>query len=105
MNFNVKMNFNILYDCNCEKSVLNQYRFQCWHGTDLQYRASTDGQLPAKLPFGAAPVLGRRYVFKFERMAQTGSMLLPVINSCETFAFNPLMLLIVSTWVCLTRKL
>ena len=30
--------------------VLNQYRFQCWHGTDVQYRISNDGQLPAKLP-------------------------------------------------------
>ena len=32
--------------------VLNQYWFQCWLGTDVQYRTSTDGQLPAKLPFG-----------------------------------------------------
>ena len=42
--------------------VLNQYRFQCWHGTDFQYRASTNGQLAAKLPIGAAPVVGRAYV-------------------------------------------
>ena len=41
--------------------VLNQYRFQCWHGTDVQYRACTDGLLPAKLNFGAAPVVGRTY--------------------------------------------
>ena len=43
--------------------VLNQYKFQCWHGTAdmVQYRASTDEQLPAKLPFGAAPVVGRVY--------------------------------------------
>ena len=27
--------------------VLCQYRFQCWHGTDVGYRACTDGQLPA----------------------------------------------------------
>ena len=38
-----------------------QYRFQCWHGTDVQYRDSIDGQLPAKLPFGAAPMVGRAY--------------------------------------------
>ena len=41
--------------------ILNQYRFQCWHGTDAQYRASTDGQLPAKLPFGVTSVVGRAY--------------------------------------------
>ena len=41
--------------------VLNQYIFQCEHGTDVQYRASTDEQLPAKLSFGAAPVVGRAY--------------------------------------------
>ena len=41
--------------------VLNQYRFQYWHGTDVQYRASTNGKLPAKFPFGAAPVVGRAY--------------------------------------------
>ena len=41
--------------------VLNQYRFQCWHGTDVQYRASTGRQLLAKLSFGNAPVLGRAY--------------------------------------------
>ena len=39
--------------------VLNQYIFQCQHGTDVQYYASTDGQIPAKLPFGAAPVIDR----------------------------------------------
>ena len=38
--------------------ILDQYRIQCWHGTDVQYRASTYGHLPAKLPFGAAPVVG-----------------------------------------------
>ena len=42
-------------------SVLNQYRFQCWHGAEVQYRASTNGQLPEKLPFVAAPVVGRAY--------------------------------------------
>ena len=41
--------------------ALNQYRSQCWHSTDVQYHASTDVQLPAKLPFGAAPVVGRAY--------------------------------------------
>ena len=41
--------------------VLNQYIFQCWHGTVVQYRASTDGKLPAELPFGAALVEGRAY--------------------------------------------
>ena len=41
--------------------VLNQYRFQCWYGTDVQYCASTDGQLLANLPFGASPVVGRAY--------------------------------------------
>ena len=30
-------------------------------GTDVQYRASTDEQLPAKLPFGDAPVAARAY--------------------------------------------
>ena len=41
--------------------VLNKYRFQCWHGTDVQYHASIDGQLPAKLPFRTAPVVGHAY--------------------------------------------
>ena len=41
--------------------ILNQYRLQCWHVIDVQYRASTDGQLPTTLPFGAAPVVGRAY--------------------------------------------
>ena len=43
--------------------VLNQYSFQCWHGTAgmVLYHASTDGQLPVKFPFGAAPVVGRAY--------------------------------------------
>ena len=41
--------------------VLNQYIFQYWRDTDVQYRASTDGKLPAKLPFGAAPVVDRAY--------------------------------------------
>ena len=41
--------------------VLNQYRFQYWYGTDVQYRASADGQLPVKLPFKAAPVIGGAY--------------------------------------------
>ena len=41
--------------------VLNQYRSQCWVGTDVLYRASTDGQFPAKLTLGAAPVVGRAY--------------------------------------------
>lgn len=31
-------------------------------------------------------------------------MLLPVTSSCETFAFNSLMSLIVSTWVCLKQR-
>ena len=43
------------------KPVLNQYRFQCWHVTDVQYRANTDGKLPVKLPFRAAPVVGHAY--------------------------------------------
>ena len=37
--------------------VLKQYIFQSWHCTDVQYRASTGGQLLAKLLFGAAPVV------------------------------------------------
>ena len=37
--------------------VLNQYRFQYWHGTDVQYRASNNGQFPTKLPFGATSVV------------------------------------------------
>ena len=41
--------------------VLNQYRLQCWHATDVQCRASTDGQVPAKLFFGAVPVVSRVY--------------------------------------------
>ena len=41
--------------------VLNQYRFQCWHGNDVQYQASTDGKLQAKLRFGAAPVIDQYY--------------------------------------------
>ena len=41
--------------------VLNQYRFQCWHGTGVQHRASTDGQLSAMLPLRAVPVVGRAY--------------------------------------------
>ena len=38
-----------------------QYRFPYWHGTDVQYRAIANGQLPAKLPVGAAQVVGRAY--------------------------------------------
>ena len=41
--------------------VLIQYRFPYWHGKDAQYLASTDGQLPAKLPSEAAPVEGRAH--------------------------------------------
>ena len=41
--------------------VLNQYGFQCWRGTVVQYRTSTDAQLSAKLPFGAALVVDRAY--------------------------------------------
>ena len=50
--------------------VLNQYRFHCWHGTDIQYRTSTDGQLPAKLPFRAAPVVGRTYASTMPALCQ-----------------------------------
>ena len=43
-------------DSQVEKSDSCQYL-----QTNVQFRASTDGQLLAKLPFGAAPVVGRAY--------------------------------------------
>ena len=54
--------------------LLNQYGFQCWHGTDVQYRTSTDGHLPAKLPFGATPLVGRGY---------------PALCQCRASTANP----------------
>ena len=52
--------------------VLNQYIFQSWHGTDVQYRANTDGQLPSKLPFRTAPVVGRAYTITVPVRYQAG---------------------------------
>ena len=64
--------------------VLNQYRFQFWNDTDVQYRASTDGQLLAKLHFGAVPLVGRAYanimpVLQILQRYWRGA--LPVVNS------------------------
>ena len=41
--------------------VLNQYRFQCWHGTDVQFRIRINGQLPANLPFIAVTMVSHTY--------------------------------------------
>ena len=50
--------------------VLNLYRFQCWHSTDVQYRASNNGLFPTKLPFGATSVVVCSYTSSIPALYQ-----------------------------------